>query len=72
MRVCTNAVVAIWVELTLVLGVGAVGTPVKAIFEARVVVMVPEPDPVIAPVKVIDEPTPAPLNKLFTKAVVAI
>ena len=45
MRVCTNAVVAIWVELTLVLGVGAVGTPVKAIFEARVVVIVPEPDP---------------------------
>ena len=32
----------------------------------------PEPDPVTAPVNVIDEPTPAPLNKLFTKAVVAI
>ena len=54
------------------LGVGAVGTPVKAIFEARVVVIVPEPDPVTAPVNVIDEPTPAPVNKLFTKAVVAI
>ena len=54
------------------LGVGAVGTPVKAIFGAIVVVIEPDPDPVTAPVNVIDEPTPAPVNKLFTKAVVAI
>jgi len=55
-----------------VLGVGAVGTPVNAILGAIVVVILPDPDPVTAPVNVMDEPTPAPLNKLFTKAVVAI
>jgi hypothetical protein len=58
--------------LTLVLAVGAVGTPVNAIFDAIVVVMVPDPDPVTSPLNVIAEPTPALVNKLFTKAVVAI
>lgn len=54
------------------LGVGAVGTPVNVMSGAIVVVIVLEPDPVTAPVNVIEDPTPALVNKLFTKAVVAI
>ena len=57
---------------TVEAAVGAVGTPVNAILGAIVVVILPEPEPVTAPVNVIEELTPAPLNKSFTKAVVAI
>ena len=58
--------------MTLVLAVGAVGIPVKAIFGAIVVVIEPDPDPVTAPVKFNVELAPDALIKLFTKAVVAI
>jgi hypothetical protein len=60
------------VLLTVLAAVGAVGIPVKAIFGAMVVVIDPEPDPVTAPVNVIDEPTPELVNKSFTNLVVAI
>ena len=54
------------------LAVGAVGTPVNAILGAIVVVIEPDPEPVTAPVNVMDELTPALVNKSFTNAVVAI
>ena len=69
---CTKAVVAICVLLTVVAAVGAVGIPVNAIFGAMVVVIDPEPDPVTTPVKVILELIPEFVNKSFTNAVVAI
>ncbi len=69
---CTYAVVAICVLLVDECAVGAVGIPVKAIFGAIVVVIEPEPDPVTAPIKVIEELTPELVNKSFTNAVVAI
>ena len=69
---CTKAVVAIWVLLVEEFAVGAVGIPVNAIFGEIVVVTEPEPDPVTAPVNVIEELTPAFVNKSFTNAVVAI
>jgi len=71
-KLCTKAVVAICVLLTVLAAVGAVGIPVNAIFGARVVVIEPEPDPVTAPVKVILELIPEFVNKSFTNAVVAI
>ena len=71
-KLCTNAVVAICVLFTVLAAVGAVGNPVNAIFGAIVVVIEPEPDPVTAPVKVIEELIPELVNKLFTNAVVAI
>ena len=71
-KLCTNAVVAICVLLTVLAAVGAVGNPVNAMFGAIVVVIEPEPDPVTAPVKVIEELIPELVNKLFTNAVVAI
>ena len=51
---------------------GAVGTPDRAKLGAIDVVIVPEPDPVTAPVNVKVEPAPEALNNVLTKAVVAI
>ena len=58
--------------LALVFAVGAVGIPVSAILGAIVVVNDPDPDPVTSPVSVTLELIPELVNKLFTKAVVAI